>query len=436
MSQTYETIMRRTEWFREARFGMFIHFGLYATPARGEWVRSAERMSIEEYRPFFEGFNPHKLDLDAWMQTAKNAGMRYVVLTAKHHDGFCLFDSKLTDYTSMNTPYGRDIIAEYVAAARRHGLRVGIYYSLVDWHHPDYPAFGDRQHPHRDDERYRSVEHLFDVYLDYMHGQVRELCSNYGTIDILWFDFSYWQMRGEAWRATELVEMVRELQPNVLIDNRLGGTMEAEQLEPYAGDFAGPEQMIPRRPVSNDAGQPLPWESCITLNNSWGYNAQDFDWKDAGFVIRCLANAVSKGGNLLVNVGPNALGEIPEQSVVILDEVGEWMARNGASVYGCGQAAFEKPEWGFFTQRGRELYAHVLHENVGHYALPGLAGKALTARLLSDESEVHLGPFWNSEAGGEVFGEPDDLYMNFGLPFAKTFTPPDSRDSVVRITLR
>jgi len=255
MLQIFDEIQSRTQWFQHDRFGMFIHFGLYAIPARGEWVRSAERLSSEQYRPFFEEFNPGKLDLDTWMRVVKNAGMRYVVLTAKHHDGFCLFDSALTDYTSLNTPYGADIVAEYVAAARCRGLRVGIYYFLVDWHHP---AYGDRQHPHRDDETYRSVEHRFEVYLDYLYGQVRELCSNYGTIDILWIDFSYWKMQGDAWRATELVEMVRELQPEVTIDNRLGGNMQAERPEPSAGDFAGPEQMIPRTPVANDAGLPLP----------------------------------------------------------------------------------------------------------------------------------------------------------------------------------
>lgn len=432
----YETVMKRTEWFREARLGMFIHFGLYAIPARGEWVRSAERMSVDDYEPFFREFNPRALDMDEWMATAAAAGARYVVLTAKHHDGFCLYDSALTDYTVMNTPCGRDIIAEYSAAARRHGLRVGIYYSLVDWHHPGYPVWQDRQHPQRDDPGYRNTNHDWDSYLAYMHGQVRELCTNYGTVDILWFDFSYWQMRGEKWRAAELVEMVRSLQPDVLIDNRLGGSMWAEAPQPYAGDFAGPEQMIPRMPVRDFHGRPLPWESCITLNDSWGYNATDHNWKDATFVIRSLVNCVSKGGNLLVNVGPDAHGRIPSPARDVLRELGEWLSTSGESIYGCGDAGLERPEWGYFTRNGDALYAHLLHRTVGHYCLPGLRERVAGARVLHDGTEAFLTPFWNSDAGAEVFGEADDWYLNIGQPVARTFAVPDPRDTVVRMTLR
>ncbi|MFW5685934.1 MAG: alpha-L-fucosidase [Spirochaetota bacterium] len=431
----YEQVMNRTEWFREARVGMFIHFGLYAIPARGEWVRSMERSSVEEYHRYFDEFNPAELDMDEWMRVAAKAGARYVVLTAKHHDGFCLYDSALTDYKVTNTPYGRDIIEEYVGAARRHGLRVGIYYSLVDWYHEGYPVWQDRQHPLRDDPAWKGVDHDFDAYLDFMHGQVRELCTNYGQVDVLWFDFSYWEMKGEAWRATELVSMVRSLQPDVLIDNRLGGSMWAREPEPYAGDFAGPEQMIPRRPVRNFHGRPLPWESCITLNDSWGYCATDHNWKDPSFVIRALVNCVSKGGNLLINVGPDARGRIPEPSLRILSEVGSWLTTNGASIYGCGDAELPQPEWGFYTRRGTELYAHLLHPTVGHYCLPALRGRVSEARLLADGSEAFLGPYWNSDAGAEVFGDKDDVYMNVGKPMMRTFQLPDSRDTVVRLRL-
>ena len=187
----------RMQWFRRDRFGMFIHWGLYAIPARGEWVRSVEEMPEEQYKPFFDEFNPVDFDARAWARLAKQAGMKYAVLTAKHHDGFCLFDSKLTDWKSTNTPFGRDIVREFLDAFRAEGIRVGLYYSLLDWHHPDYPAFGDRQHPMRNNEAYRDRPYSFDNYLEYMHGQVRELCTEYGKLDLMWFDFSYDDMTGE-----------------------------------------------------------------------------------------------------------------------------------------------------------------------------------------------------------------------------------------------
>lgn len=435
MERSYERLMERTRWFREARFGMFIHFGLYAIPARGEWVRSAERLSVEEYQPYFDEFAPDRLDPDRWMEIAARAGMKYAVLTAKHHDGFCLFDSALTDYKVTNTPYGRDIVAEYVSAARRHGLRVGLYYSLVDWHHGDYPAFGDRQHPHRSDEAWRGRERRWDRYLDYLHGQVKELMSNYGKIDVLWFDFSYLSMKGEVWGATNLIDSVRSLQPQVIVNNRLGGEIFAEDPEPFCGDFASPEQMIPRLPIVDFHGRPLPWEACITLNNSWGYAADDSSWKTPAFVVQSLVNCVAKGGNLLVNVGPDARGTIPDESARILSEVGEWMESNRESIYGCGNAELPTPEWGYYTRRGNELYAHVMRKTVGHLCLPGLAGRVEHARRLADGAEAHLGPYWNSDAGVEVFGEPDDIYLNFGLPFMKSFDLPDPRTTVVKMRL-
>lgn len=197
------------QWFTHDRFGMFIHWGLYAIPARGEWVRSTEEIPEEDYIPFFNEFNPKDFDPKKWARLAKQAGMKYAVLTAKHHDGFCLFDSALTDWKVTNTPYGKDIVREYLDAFRAEGIKVGLYYSLLDWHHPDYPAYGDRQHPMRNNITYKDKPYNFDNYLDYMHGQVRELCTNYGKLDMMWFDFSYDDLTGEAWRASELVRMVR-----------------------------------------------------------------------------------------------------------------------------------------------------------------------------------------------------------------------------------
>ena len=213
-----EAYDRRMEWYRDARFGMFIHWGLYAIPARGEWVRSTEQIPKEDYMKYFEEFNPVDFEPRKWAKAAKEAGMKYVVLTAKHHDGFCLFDSQYTDFKSTNTKCGRDLVAEYVDAVRAEGLKVGLYFSLLDWFHDDFPHYGDRNHPMRNNPAYKNDDRDFDRYLTYMHNQVREICTNYGKLDVLWFDFSYDTLRGEAWKATELINMVRKLQPDVIID--------------------------------------------------------------------------------------------------------------------------------------------------------------------------------------------------------------------------
>ncbi len=228
--------------------------------------------------------------------------MKYAVLTAKHHDGFCLFDSQLTDYKSTNTRAGRDLVREYVEAFRAEGLKVGLYYSLIDWHHPGYPAYGDRIHPMRNNEAYKDQPRDFPGYLDYMHGQVTELLSNYGKIDIVWFDFSYDDLMGEAWRATELVEKMRTLQPDIIMDNRLGASGEGNDRfttknpEIFAGDFACPEQIIPPAGLVDEDQQSVPWEACITLNKHWGYCAADRDYKSPQQVVRALVECVSKMG--------------------------------------------------------------------------------------------------------------------------------------------
>ncbi|MBM7583185.1 alpha-L-fucosidase [Caldicoprobacter guelmensis] len=418
------TANERIEWFVKARFGMFIHWGIYAIPARGEWVRSHERLSIENYQPFFEEFNPVNYNPKEWAALAKKAGMKYAVMTTKHHDGFCLFDSKLTDYKATNTPAGRDLIKEYVEAFRSEGLKVGFYYSLLDWHHPDYPAYGDSFHPMRDNEAWKDKKHDFSRYIEYMHGQVKELLTNYGKIDIMWFDFSYSNMSGETWKATELVKMVRSLQPHIIIDDRLGGNIRSANKEIYAGDFASPEQIIPPEGVVDEAGNPIPWEACITMNNHWGYAAADKDFKSPKQLIRALVECVSKGGNLLLNVGPNAKGEIPEESVEILTEIGKWMSKNGESIYGCGNAGLPKPEWGRYTKKGNKLYAHIFERGIGPIAIQGIKGKVKRARLLADGSEVSLQKPWNAHHYG------DAIFLNF-----RSSKLPDEIDTVVELEL-
>lgn len=414
---------RRTKWFLNDRFGMFIHWGLYAIPARGEWVMLNERISKEDYRTYFDEFDPVNYDPKCWARAAKKAGMKYAVMTAKHHDGFCLFDSELTDYKATNTKQGRDLIREYVDAFRAEGLKVGLYYSLIDWYHDDYPK---GEPPYSGD---------FDRYLEYMHGQVRELCTNYGRIDILWFDFSYGDMVGEKWRAAELIKMVRSLQPHVIIDNRLeasgenAGSIRTKNPRFYAGDFASPEQIIPPQGIVDEQGDPVPWEACITMNNHWGYHAGDRQYKSAKMIIRKLVECVSKNGNLLLNVGPDAAGRIPKESLDVLQEIGEWMEKNGDSIYGCGRAPFPKPEWGYYTQRGKKLYVHILEPSVGPIGMEGLNRKVRKARLLADRSEIKLVRPWNT------YDFHDYIFINFGTPEHLTYPLPDERDTVIELEL-
>jgi alpha-L-fucosidase len=263
------------------------------------------------------------------------------------------------------------------------------------------------------------------AYVDYMHHQVDELLTNYGKIDIIWFDFSYGEMRGEAWRGTDLVKLVRKLQPDIIIDNRLGGNIRAVEPEIFAGDFASPEQIIPPEGMTNEAGQPIPWEACITLNNNWGYAAADNNWKSPKTVVRALVECVSKGGNLLLNVGPTARGEIPPESLRILSEVGRWMHENGESIYGCGSAGLPKPEWGRYTRGGDCLYAHVLDRGIGPVNLRGLQGKARYARLLANGAEVRLDRPWNAAE------YPDDAFIQF-----PTASLPDDWDTVIKLAMK
>lgn len=260
------------------------------------------------------------------------------------------------------------------------------------------------------------------------HGQVKELLTNYGKIDIMWFDYSFGGYAGEKWKATELVKMVRDLQPGILIDNRLGGNMESNYPQVYAGDFEGPEQVVPSKGVFTEDGRPLQWELCETLNNNWGYSSNDEEFKLPKHIVRTLVNCVSKGGNMLLNVGPYALGEFPEESKVILEKVGLWMDKNAASIYGCGRAGFPKTQWGRYTQNGKKLYAHVFKQPIGQLSLEGMKGKVRKARLLRDGSEVFMGGFW---LGERSFVAEDELFINVGRPIQHTYLLPNEMDTVI-----
>lgn len=428
-----EAYERRVEWFTRARFGMFIHFGLYSIPARGEWVRSEEFIPNEDYDPLIHEFNPTHCDMRQWMRAIRDTGAQYVVLTAKHHDGFCLFDSAYTDFKSTNSPAGRDLVREYLDAARECGLRAGLYFSIIDWRHPDFPHYGDRQHPMRNDPAYGNENRNFDRYLDYMHAQVREICSNYGKLDLIWFDFSYDNLRGEAWRAMELMEMVRSLQPDVVINNRLEvsgegyGSLAACKPTPYHGDFITPEKMVPPHSLVDAEGRPLVWESCVTMNEHWGYCATDNFYKPAPMLIKQLVECVSKGGNMILNIGPDATGRIPQRSLEIMAEMGRWMDRNGQSIYGCGPAGLAKPDYGRITRRGNTLYYHLYENTIGPMPLSGLEkDKVQAIRRLADGTEVQLSTNW-------VHSDyPDVVFVDLGPDPVL----PDSTDTVLEVRLK
>ena len=372
----------RLQWMRDARFGLFIHWGLYSVPARHEWVKQRERLTDAHYQRYFERFDPDLYDPVHWARLARQAGMRYAVLTTKHHEGFCLFQSQLTDYQAVNTPAGRDLVRPWVDAFRAEGLKIGFYYSVIDWHHPDFAI--DGLHPQRDDEQTKAARKDPDAsrYADYLHGQVRELLTNYGQVDYLFFDFSYpkrtWGGKGrDDWRSEELVTMIRSLQPNVIVNDRLDF--------PESADVVTPEQYQPAGPMSDEDRM---WEACQTLNGSWGYDRDNLDWKTPDQLVRMLVDGVSKDGNLLLNVGPTARGEFEPRAVETLAAIASWMDQHSRSVYGAGPSAYTPPPDCRYTQRGDRLYLHLFAWPFRHVHLPGLGGRVRFAQLLNDGSEI------------------------------------------------
>ncbi len=386
-----------TSWFVHDRFGMFVHWGLYALAARHEWVKSRERIDDKMYQRYFDHFNPDLYDPVTWAAAARDAGMKYVVLTTKHHEGFCLWDTQQTDYKAPNTPIGKDLLRPFVTAFREAGLRVGFYYSLIDWHHPDFPI--DIFHPLRDREDAAELNQSRDIrkYAAYMREQVRELLTGYGPVDVIWYDFSYpgRVYRGlpgkgrNDWESEQLIQLTRELQPGIIINNRLD--LSAEHIDIYT-----PEQYQPREWVRVD-GKPVVWEACQTFSGSWGYHRDEATWKSPEQLIQMLVNSVGSGGNLLMNVGPTGRGTLDDRALAALDVYAEWMRLHSRAIYGCTQSEFTPPADCRFTQNGNRLYLHIFSWPFRHIHIDGLSGKVEYAQLLNDASEIAI-----LEPGGEA----------------------------------
>jgi len=346
------------QWWHAAKFGMFIHFGLYSQHARHEWAMENEAIPVQEYMQFAKQFNPRPGCQRQWAKVAKAAGMKYMVMTTKHHEGFCNFDTKLTDYCATKQGPRRDLVREYVEAARAEGLRVGFYYSLMDWHHPD-------------GARCATDEAARKRFVEYTHGLIRELLTNYGKIDILWYDVS-WPLDAKGWESERMNKMVFELQPDIIVNNR----------NKLPGDFSTPEQRI----VAETNGRP--WESCMTLNDSWGYQRADDNWKSAKTIVRNLITCARDGGNYLLNIGPRPDGSVPEASVEALTEVGRWMETNGDTIYKSDLCQPRRANYASFTRTGKTLYMHVHFWPGNDVSIGGLQTKVKSARLLKGNQSV------------------------------------------------
>ena len=418
-NETKEEKESRLAWWTNDRFGMFIHWGTYSLAGRHEWVKKRERIDDETYQKYFDNFNPDLYNPREWAKLAKAAGMKYAVITSKHHEGFTLFDSKYTDYKVTNTPYGKDALKEWVDAFRAEGLKIGFYYSLIDWHHPEYTI--DRNHPlsANSEEEYKELNKNRDMtkYREYLKNQVTEILTNYGKIDILWLDYSF--PTGEHgkgrddWNSVELIKLVRQLQPEIIVNDRL-------DLKEYWGgwDFTTPEQFKVKEWPTYD-GEKIPWETCQTFSGSWGYYRDEMTWKDNKQLLVLLIESVSKGGNLLLNVGPTGRGTIDYRAQEALLKMGEWMKYNSRSIYGCTQApdSFEVPDNTLLTYNPttNRLYVHLLDYPLQNFTLKGMKGKIKYVQFLHDASEIKI----SAPTGYWINQETNEGDVNLILPVVK-----------------
>lgn len=408
---------KRTDWFSRARFGLFVHWGLYALPARGEWTLASDEWNPGEYEKLAERFNPESFNPDLWAQTAAACGMGYVVFTTKHHDGFCMFDSPLTDYKVTNTPFGKDVTAMVAESFRKAGLKVGFYHSLPDWTHPGY---ADRESPEymRGGVLHEPSPEQYRDFLDFLYGNVRHLLTAYGKIDLMFFDYtSKYKADMDYFGRERLLDMVYSLQPEIIVNDRLSFYKE----NTLDFDYYTPEICIPNATFTVK-GRESVWETCATMNDHWGYCASDSGYKDVHTVTAALAGCVSRNGNLLLNVGPDASGQFPEQAISLMNDIGEWMKSGRESVVGCGACPYTPPFGCCYTASGRNIFCHFLTPPVGDLIIPGLKGKISAVELLRTGEKFELIDDW----GFELLDEHEQRIRTRGV----------KRGDVMRITLK
>jgi len=413
----------RTAWWQHDRFGMFIHWGIYAVPADSskgiaEWYMHNHKVPVAEYEKFAAQFNPVKFDADEWVRIAKDAGMKYIIITSKHHDGFCMFDSKLTEYDIIDaTPFDRDPLKELSEACKRQGIRLGFYHSVMDWHHPDYTPHRKWEHKARPES-----EANFDRYIEYMKGQLRELVTNYAPVSVLWFDGA-WEGDAKKHHSEEVVALVRSLNPDIIINDRIN----------LPEDHATPEQYIPMDALPEDRL----WETCMTMNDTWGYSRNDQNWKSVEDLVRKLVDIAHKGGNFLLNVGPTELGEIPPASVERLRAIGEWMKVNSESIYGTSKSPWRRvPFNGRCTAKGNRLYLHFFDWPSEPVPLSGLKTTIMSASVLGGKGIVRIRTGHDPFTGGTAqtvavpAERPDPIDSVVVLRFE---TPPEVDDPGVLV---
>lgn len=415
----------KDHWFNVARFGMFIHWGVYALPGRGEWVKSSEKIQETDYEKYVRYFNPDLFDPKEWASLAKAAGMRYFVITAKHHDGFCLWDTKFTDYNAVKAPRcGRDLLREIIDAFRAKGLKVGIYYSLPDWHHPNYVI--DARHPLRGDNEKallkKPLERSSKIYTQFLHNQIDELLTNYGKIDLLWFDGAYPEIE-KYWDSPKLVKIIKKLQPNILI-NRLPGF----------SDFESPEQSIPDKAFCTESSKMLSWEGCQVFSaGTWAFAHDQQVQKSPQEVIEMLIKHASRGGNMLLNVGPTSRGCLDNKTIKILNDIAEWMRYQSRSIHNCTMAPedFPEPEGGRYTwdPDSKSLYLHFFNWPDRRIFLENLGTKIDLAQLLCDGTEIQLSEHNPSNINGAKIPSGNCLLK---LPVAR----PDTLVPVIELHLK
>ena len=401
LADTLEQHDKRMAWFRDARFGMFIHWGLYSIPAgewRGktypgttsEWLINNAHIAPQDWEPLKNSFNPVDFDAKKWVQVAKNAGMKYIVITTKHHEGFDIWPSKVGAFNIGSTPFHHDPLKELAVACKEAGITLCFYHSILDWHSPDYS-------PRRVEDTRKLPPPDMDRYVAYMKAQLKELLSNYGPIGILWFD-GEWERDWTHERGKDLYYYVRSLQPNIIVNNRVdtgrAGMAGMTSGDQFVGDYGTPEQQIPSNGLAN-----ADWASCMTMNDSWGFSKNDHNWKSAQQLVRDLVDCASKGGNYLLNVGPTSLGDFPQESVDRLQAIGDWMHVNGEAVYGTSASPFPKPlRWGRVTQKPGKLYLIVYSAPDGKIDLPGLQTKIETVTSIDGRAI----PFTQTSDGATV----------------------------------